>query len=206
MKKYFLLILILPLLQISNGQGFAIALDKMNVLYLGLDNPVTIAVENTSNKSLIVKTTNGKISGANGNYIFRGNEVGTAEISIYKKANNKLVKIGSSYFRVKMIPPPVFKIGSGRRLVPKAELVAQQYARADYDEDIRSKVDSFEVCIVSGDTCKVNKKNIGNEISEAIRNEFQQLKANDVVIFKNIFATGPDGTRELEPVMITIKE
>ncbi len=54
-------------LQLS-GQKTAIAADKSNVLYLEMDNPITIAVENTSCKELIVKSDNGTIKGQNGSY------------------------------------------------------------------------------------------------------------------------------------------
>lgn len=85
MKKYLSLFLILLTFKNSHGQKFSIAADKMNILYVGVDNPITIAVENSSNKSIIIKTNNGKITGNNGSYTFRSNEVGKAEISIYKK-------------------------------------------------------------------------------------------------------------------------
>lgn len=209
MKKYLLLLISLPGFGISFGQNFAVANDKMNIFYIGIDNPVSIAVANYSSKSLIIKASNGKIVKAYGSFIFRGNKPGKAEISIFRKANNKLIKIGSSAFRVKKLPLPIFKIGSGKSMVPKVELANQQFVRAElegFDFDIKFSIDSFNVCIVPSDTCKFGVlKNIGNEINKDIRNEFQQLKENDVVIFKNIFAKGPDGVAmELSPVMVTI--
>lgn len=91
----------------------------------------------------------------------------------------------------------------------KIELANQQFVRADLEEgdiDMSYAVDSFMVCIVPNDTCKYNViKNIGQEISKEIQNEFRQLKENDVIIFKKIFVKASDGTSvELMPVMITI--
>jgi hypothetical protein len=211
MKKYFLLVLILTSFKISNGQNFAVANDRMNIFYIGVDNPVSIAVANYSDKSLIVKATNGKIIREDDGYIFRGEKPGVTEISIFRKSNSKLIKIGTSAFRVKNLPIPIFKIGSGRRVVSKVELASQQFVRAQlegFDINVRFQIDSFSVCIVPNDTCKFGTlKNIGNKINEEINNEFQQLKENDVVIFKNIFAKWPDGSpMELMPVMITISK
>ena len=209
MKRYFFLLLTILIIATAHGQRVAVAADKMNVLYVGIDNPITIAAENSSDKSLIVKTTNGKLIGENGQYIFRSETVGAAEISVYKKVNNKLMKLGSAFFRIKTIPLPIFKIGSGRHSVAKVELANQQFVRADlegFDFDAKFPIDSFTVCIVPSDTCKyATIKNIGNKINDEIRNEFQQLKENDVVVFKNIFAKTPGGIEvELLPVMITI--
>lgn len=209
MKKYFVLLLAISPFGMSHGQNFAIAADKMNILYIGIDNPITISAENNSVNSLIVQTTNGKITGTNGKYIFRSNTIGSAEISLYKKTNKGLTKIGSSFFRVKNIPIPVFKIGSGSPCMPKPVLANVQFVRADlenFDFEAHFSIDSFVVCIVPNDGCTFKTiKNIGGEINEEIRNEFQQLKEGDVIMFKKIFAKGPDGaSRELMPVMITV--
>ena len=209
MKKYFVLLLTILFTVSVHGQGIAVAADKMNELYISIDNPITIAAENISNKSLIVKTTNGKLTGEKGQYIFRSETVGPAEISVYKKLNSKLIKLGSAVFRVKGIPLPTFKIGSGRLSVTKVELISQQFVRADiegFDFEAKFPVDSFTVCIVRADTCRYAViKNIGNKINDEIRNEFQQLKEKDIVIFKKIYAKTPGGIEvELMPVMINI--
>jgi hypothetical protein len=77
----------------------------MNVLYTGLSNPISIAIENVSCKSIVVKTTIGKISGENCNYTFHSEQIGKVEIILYRKINRKLKEIGRSAFRVKSLPP-----------------------------------------------------------------------------------------------------
>jgi hypothetical protein len=211
MKKYFLFLLTTSIIITTHGQSIALAADKMNVFYVGIDNPITIVVENSSTKSLIIKTTNGKVTGKNGQYIFRSETVGGAEILVYKKMNHKLIKLGSGYFRIKTIPLPIFKIGSGRRIVSKYELTSQQFVRAElegFEFDSKFSIESFTVCIVPSDTCKYSTiKNIGGKINDEIRNEFQMLKENDVVVFKNIFAKTPAGIEvDLLPIMIKINK
>ena len=211
MNKYILLFLVFAISKISNGQNFAVANEKMNIFYIGIDNPVSIAVSDYSSSSIIVKATNGKIIKGDDGFMFRGEKSGATEISVFRKANGKLIKIGTSIFRVKNLPRPIFKIGSGRSIVSKVELASQQFVRADlenFDIDIKFQIDSFAVCIVPNDTCIFGTiKNMGNKINEKINNEFQQLKEYDVVIFKNIFAKWPDGSSmELSPIMITISK
>lgn len=85
----------------------AIALDKMNVLYIGVDNPVTIAVEGIPSDKLIVYMENGSIRGSNGKYIAKVTSTGTATINVATIKNDKKVLLSTQTFRVKRIPDPV---------------------------------------------------------------------------------------------------
>jgi hypothetical protein len=67
------------------AQHFALGFDKFNLAYIGLDNPISIAVENCPCNSIVLKVENGTVTGKNCNYIFRGKDVGTAHITVYKK-------------------------------------------------------------------------------------------------------------------------
>ena len=210
-KNFIILLLLLGFHFLTNGQKFAIGADKNNILYIGIDNPLTIAAENLSSKSIIVRASNGSIDGENGRFSFRGDKVGPTVITLYKLLNKKLIKIGSNYFRVKRIPPPIFKIGPGEDTISKAVLQAQLYVRADLEGDLgfdlRCPVDSFTVCIFSIDPCGyVEKYNVGNKISEEIINKFKTLKQNDIVIFKDILCIMPDGKVKLDSRMLTVTQ
>lgn len=84
----------------------AVALDKMNVMYIGVDNPVTVAVSCIPSDQLEVKMDNGSISGGNGKYIAHVQRVGEAVVHV--SFRGKL--LGSSIYRVKRIPDPNDKI------------------------------------------------------------------------------------------------
>jgi hypothetical protein len=199
------------------AQQIAIAADKTNILYLGIDNPITIAVENTSCRDLIVKTDNGKIIGKSCKRIFQGYEVGAANIIVLKKIQGKLREIGRGSFRVKRIPPPSFKIGfygsnsyngNGRKVF-KPAIASQQYVRADIDDiDINARfpIDSFYVSIFYADSCKSKIFfNTSNKLSQEIREAFFILKRNDIIVFNRIYAKGLDGLEyELAPPILAI--
>ena len=186
--------------------------DANNILFLGVSNPLSIAIENIPAKDVVVKVVNGSITGENGKYLFRGESEGRAEIILFKKQKEKIVEIARSAFRVKRIPDPVPKIGpSGGGIIEKVVLAAQQYLRADYDYwgfDAKAKVDSFTVSIIRGDSCLYREfKNVSAKISPEISGAFQNLHDGDTVIFKNIYAQGPDGKSVmLIPFMLFIKE
>jgi TonB-dependent SusC/RagA subfamily outer membrane receptor len=85
----------------------AIALDKMNVLYIGVDNPITAAAPGVAPEDLVLTVTQGNasITGKNGKYNVRVTTPGQITIGVMKKGENKL--ISQSSFRVKRIPDPV---------------------------------------------------------------------------------------------------
>jgi hypothetical protein len=211
--KYIYSILFLSLCFVSAaGQRFSIAADKMNVLYADVDNPLTIAVENYPSNSIIVKTDNGIISGGQGSYVFRSNQIGKADITLYKKVNGKLKQIGKSSFRVKLIPDPTPKVGpSAGGKIQKIILKSQQYIRADYagiDIDINIPIDSFTVTIIRGDTCISKElKNYTNKFSKELTDALAEIKQSDIVIFKDIYSKRYNGeTRVLEPIFFFIRD
>ena len=202
-----------------NAQHFALSNDRMNVAYLGVDNPISIAVENCPCKNMVVKVRNGTIDGQNCKYIFRGIEVGAAYIVIYKKTEKQLKVIGEYPLRVKRIPPPVFKIGpygssyfyGSDKIIQRVVLANQQYVRAElegFDFDLRMTIDSFSVKIFHSDSAKTNTYfNTSNKIDQQIIAAFSELKKDDVIFFYEIYAKGPDGLQwKLDPLILTINK
>lgn len=108
--------------------GAAVMLDKMNVFYIGVDNPVTISSGTGWDKTKVSMsggTING--SGGPGKFNVRVSSPGKATITV--NADGK----ASSYdFRVKEVPSPVFMIGDkeGGRM-PSVNFKNQNYARAE---------------------------------------------------------------------------
>lgn len=208
MKLVFLFSFQFVFVVFSYCQNIAIAASKMNVFYVGVENPVAIAAEKYPSKSIIVQADYGTITCSNGNYIFRIDKKMPVNIILYTKVNQKLKEIGRAAFRVKDLPPPLFKVGSGRSRMPLAEFKNQEYARAgDRDDEIYYTIQKFTMCVFAGDTCRyVEKENVGARFNKELLDEFNLLKPNDVLIFKNIIVTrkGQEDTIELEPKMITL--
>ena len=218
--KHLLLIFVAQICMLRmQAQHFAISNDKMNVVYIGVDNPITIAVENWPCNKLVVKVNNGTITGSNCKFIYRGTEPGATNIVVFKKTAKVLKVIGYYSFRVKRLPAPVFKIGhyasnysnGNEKTVQKIVLAAQQFVRADlenFDIDVKYWIDSFSVKIFYSDSAKVKTFfNITGKISQELSEGFSVLKKDDIVVFHKIFAKGPDGLQyELNPLILTINK
>ena len=165
----------------------------------------------------MLKVDNGAITGKDCHFIYRGIKPGVANITVYKKTANNLKKIGQYTFRVKRIPPPVFRIGPygvsyfyADRKANKVVLASQQFVRAElefFDYDARAIVDSFSVKIFHADSGKTSTLfNTTNKINQQIKDAFSELKNGDIIFFNKIFAKGPDGTQwELDPLILTIE-
>ena len=213
--KFLQLILISLILPLFNyAQHIAVAVDRENILYAGLDNPLTITAENYPCNKLVVKTNNGNISGSEGSYNFSGGTIGRADITVYAKIGKSLKKLGVSSFRVKGIPAPIFKIGpygeGNKYSVDHRIIAAQNYVRAEINccgFDAKANIDSFYVEVLNYDSCRINTYfNITGELNEPIRYSFSRLQKNDIVIFKKIYAKGPDGNQWLlDPLFLLIQ-
>jgi hypothetical protein len=192
------------------SQHIAVAAERMNELYIGIDNPLSIVAENYPCHSIIVKTDNGKISGNSCDYVYSGGTVGRADIILYIKQKKRLKEIGRLTFRVKYLPDPIPRVGpSAGGNMRKDILWAQQYIRSgseSFDFDVRYPIDSFTVCITRGDTCVYNEiKNTGAVFNKAVTSAFGEIKVGDTLIFKNIWARAPDGRKRLlNPVVFYI--
>ncbi len=217
MKQLFFLILISFFSCYAFAQRVVVSADKNNIFYIGVDNPITVAAENSSCKDLVIKTNNGNIAGKGCQLIYRGKEVGRADIIVYKKTGNKLNEIGRNAFRVKRLPAPTFKIGPYGSSYPYSErkakavvLASQQYVRAElenFDFEYKCSIDSFSVNIFHLESGKrTTFFNVSNKISPQISDAFSELKNGDVIFFNKIFSTCPDKIQsELDSLILTVE-
>lgn len=86
--------------------------DKMNVFYIGVDNPISVAAAGVSSNDIAVNGSGGGITltkQSNSKYIVKATTAGEANISVSDKKAGK--QLGAFPFRVKRIPDPVAKIG-----------------------------------------------------------------------------------------------
>ncbi|MEY2828427.1 MAG: gliding motility protein GldM, partial [Bacteroidota bacterium] len=136
----------------SEAQFVSVSCDKLNVIYIGVDNPITIAVSNYDVSKIFVKVDSGIISGENGHYnwkIFR-HAFGGANIYIYTKINGIDSLLDKLNYRVKRVPEPVLKVGgmSNSKTINIMMLRAQRGIAAvleNFDFNCPASVTEFEV-------------------------------------------------------------
>ena len=174
--------------------GAAVMLDKMNVFYIGVDNPVTIS-SGTGWDKTHVSMTSGNLSpsGGPGKYIVKVSSVGKTTISV-----NADGKTSSYDFRIKRIPDPILKVGpnSGGR-VQSVVFKNQQFCRADlenFDFDARFTVVSATVYFSGANFPSVTTATISGGSLAAISTQLARCIPGTSITFDNVKVQGPDGT------------
>lgn len=181
--------------------------DKMNVFYIGVDNPVSISAPGVIPSNLMPSMSAGSISGSNGKYTVRVTQPGTVDVSVRGKgADGKPTPVlGQSTFRVKYVPDPIATVGgleSGQ--VGTAQFKAQGGMIAllkDFVFDLRFEIVSFRMIYIAPrrdpEVVNVTGPIFSGQAQQIVRN----AKPGDRFIFDEVRAVGPDKvTRKLNAV------
>lgn len=125
-----------------------VAATKMNVFYIGVDNPVSISAPGVAADKLKPSITGGSISRKGAEWNVRVTTPGKATVNVSADVDGKSVRMGAMEFRVKRIPNPVPYVGgkTGSDVISVAQLkaAASIQARMDnFDFDISVSVMSY---------------------------------------------------------------
>jgi gliding motility-associated protein GldM len=190
------------------GQSTAsIALDKMNVLYIGVDNPITIAASGAGDDKIGFSITGGGgtyTRQGGGKYIVRVNSV-TDECWINVSVDNKVA--GKSKFRVRTIPKPIAIVGpyeSGAN-VPAGGFKAQAGVGAfvkDFPFELQYRVTKFTISADTDDGYIDDAACTGYTWSSDALRIINGLKTGRTVMIDDIHATGPDGRDQHLPSLV----
>jgi gliding motility-associated protein GldM len=186
--------------------GAAIMLDKMNVFYIGVPNPITISSGSGWDKTS-VSITGGTMSGSNGNRVVTVS--GGTAASITVTADGKSSKFD---FRVKTIPDPIGMVGpsKGGRM-PSNVFKAQDFIRAEllnFDFDAGFNVTGATVYFAGAgfsNSGSIQTASITSGSLAPIKSKMDLSKPGSTVTFDDLKVVGPDGrTRTIPPVSFVL--
>ena len=192
--------------QVSEG-SVTVSPTKMNVFYLGVDNPVQIAVSGIPDSKVTARITNGKIS-RGPNYVVQPRRLGNCMIIVSAEIDGKTKELDTKEFRVKAVPDPVAKVaGKKGGYIAKNTLIAQSGVQADmedFDFDLQFKVIEFVVsATIKGFVSAIPTK--GNQFTQDQKNLIQGMNRGEKVYIESIKAMGPDGVpRDLSTITLII--
>lgn len=190
------------------GQANAsIALDKMNVLYIGVDNPVTIAASGGGDDKVQVSITGGGGSitrVGQGKYNVRVSSV-TDDCRINVSVDGKVA--GASQFRVRTVPTPQAYVGgqaSGASV--SANILANQEGIAagikDFPFELKYTIAEYQVIGLNDEGDIIKASGNGPAFTPQARKIMQIAKPGDVIQINNLYCNAPDGRRIKLPALV----
>lgn len=193
----------------------------MNVLYAGIENPISISVPGVAMNSVEATMTNGSLSRKGDSWVARPGQVGTeAVISVFASIDGRKQQVGSMNFRVRKLPDPLpyipYKDAQGNLVeykgVPqrmsKAQLMAAETIGAAIDDNLLNvsySVESFATTFFDSMGNAIPEVSEGNRFSSRQKEQFRRLKPGSRFFISNVKAKGPDGiTRNIPPLEVQL--
>lgn len=187
----------------------AVQLDKMNVLFIGVDNPVTISGSGS------VDQIQATITGGGG--VFTGSGAHRT-IRVSQETDNCIIKVTTPdgkttnvNFRVRSIPDPTPMVGASESGdIPASMFKSQAGVRAyvkNFFYETQFNVTSFRI---TGDASGFDDgieeaNNTGGAWNEA-RKIINKCRPGSFITIEDIYAVGPDGRRrKLTPLIFNLK-
>lgn len=173
--------------------------DKMNVMYIGLDNPISISVPGVpSEKVSATLRGDGSINGSNGAFIGRVKTPGTVEIDVFADIDGQRKKMGTQKFRVKRVPPPI-PVGLGQSSGSQPRSFFCQLKQVDavlpnFEFNAHFKVMSFTFLYENAGTI-VQFNAHDNKFTQQMQNVLCQVQRGNHIYITDIYVEDPGGLR-----------
>ena len=197
-----------------------ISATMMNVLYAGINNPLSIAVPGVPQGSISASMTNGTLTKSGDGWIAHPSKVGAeCVITVTAEMDGQRTNVGSTTFRVRKLPDPTpfitYKDANGQSLrykggkpFPKAQIMAATGLDAAIDDEILNidfRVVSFECVFVDNMGDYHPEASNGAHFTERQKERIRRLQHGKRFYIRGVKATGPDGiTREISPIEVII--
>lgn len=188
---------------------------KMNVLYIGVENPVSISVPGVPTENLSPSLSGGTLRAGKekGEFIaeVKGGTEAIVSVSAKFMVDGKpsTKNMGQFKFRVKRVPDPVAYIANKKDgMVSANELIAAGAVipkMENFDFDLQFRITSFDLSMnMQGDF--ITKSATGNRLSPEMAQMLKSAKKGTKIYIEEVKAVGPDATpRKLAPLNLKLQ-
>lgn len=190
------------------SRSVAVSADKMNVFYIGVDNPVTVSAAGVSSNDVRVNFS-GPVtgSGSGSKWVVRANAQGESTVTV--TANGQTM--GSFPFRVKRIPDPQARLGSSTGgKIESGTFKAQQGVAAildNFDFDARCEILSYDLIYAPKRDDAVLSSNSGARYNAKSQGLISRASPGDSYFYQDVKAKCPGDQigRPINTMVFTIK-
>ncbi len=176
-------------------------LTKMNVVYAGIDNPISIGVPGVASKDVVPSITSGNAtivkSQGDGNYIIKPSKIGKLTLNVSARIDGATKNMGTKEIRIKRIPKPSLRIGSFKSgdQASKAEITANPVLRAsmeDFDFQIPAlRINTFVFNVQGSGALDLNGS--GNRLTPEMISRINNAKRGQKIYITDVTVKTPDG-------------
>jgi hypothetical protein len=194
-----------------SAQTFSVAPVKMNVLYIGVDNPVSVAASGADDSKVTISVVGG------GGTVSKL-DAGLYNVRVTTQTNECIVSVfvdgrltGTTKFRVRLLPHPAATVGgftSGATVA--ADALRKQSGVGVFvmnsPFDAKYEVLGFTL-VLPGEKGAINTVECeGNVFSPKAKEYLEQYaKPGDIVTIENIRVKGPEGELKLPSLLYNVK-
>lgn len=198
----------------------SVSATMVNVLYAGINNPISIAVPGVPNSAINATMTNGTITRSGNGWTARPSKIGTnCVITVTANMNGRSQTVSRTDFRVRKLPDPTPFIAykdakgnperyKGGKPISKTLLLQSGGIEAAIDDDmlnVNYKVISFETVFFDSMGNAIPEVSSGSNFSERQRASFRRLSRGKRFYISRVKAVGPDGIeRILAPMEVMV--
>ncbi|MBM3400124.1 MAG: hypothetical protein FJY15_06110 [Bacteroidetes bacterium] len=186
----------------------AISADELNVFYVGLENPISVAVAGVDSRNVMVTASAGNLQNVGGGRykvlfpVRQGNE-SWIKVSA-KMTDGRIIPMGSKRFKIRNVPRPTFRAGalSFDKPIPLSALMAQSSAVAILEnfvyDGVKYSIQGFTFTGIGRTGPK--KTAVTGSSLQGIKGILAGMREGEFVMFSDIRAVGPSGPVFLENV------
>jgi gliding motility-associated protein GldM len=182
-----------------------VSADKMNVVYRGLDNPISVSLPGVSDNNLKVFASGGNLSGSNGKYSIKPGDGGIATINVSATLSSGKTVNSKATFRIKDIPAAMGSVREQYGIVrmPKSGLANSPISAGlpDFEFDLNITVQGFKIKVPGELTIIVE----GSTLSAAAKKVLDKAQRGDIINIYDIKATANGyNLKQVLPVSIEL--
>lgn len=190
---------------VGSPTGASVSADAVKVLYIGLDNPLTISGGTKGAEAVSASISQGSLQNlGGGKYMARVSTPGKTTINVTVDG-----KTTPFEFRVKSVPDPIAMVGAskgGRMRVN--DFKAQAGVRAELEnfvfEGVKFTVGGFTMVFTGNGFPELAFRQVGGYSFGNVRDLIERCRPGSTVTIDEIRASGPGGTRTLPPIVYNL--
>ncbi len=192
--------------------SMAVSPTKMNVFYIGVENPVDISVAGAAPTDVVATltgTSGSIVSKGQGHYIVKVNSGTKCDINVSVKTKTGSKSMGKMEFRVKKVPSPLASFAgiTGDGKATKGELAAAGGVipkLEDFVFDLKFPVVSW-VMSANINGVFVDVPASGPATTGQMKEMMNKVKAGGKILIEQVKVQAPDGTRSIPGCVIKVK-